>query len=271
MKELNARKRTIRNILIFCFMVVTMSIIGPLLGGNPEKPGLGFIIWGTAPMVAALLIRIVTRDWSDAGFKPAFKKNVQGYILSILLCPVMMLLTLLFGVIVSATSVTDFSAAEYISKVIPGMAVFFIFAVFEEFGWRGYLEPKLASIGMNRFLAYAITALVWATWHMPYIRELAWISTNSGELITFIPRFYLLLFTLSIIYGEIRKATGSVWPAVLLHCITNSVQHPLDAEYLSIRPGMEFIVSFNGLFMTAVALGIGLFITIHGGIVKKLD
>ncbi len=73
-----------------------------------------------------------------------------------------------------------------------------------------------------------------------------------------------MLFALSIIYGEIRRITGSVWPAVILHCITNAVQHPLDAEYLTIKPCMEYLVSFNGLFMTVIAFLFGIMLYKQG-------
>ena len=121
------------------------------------------------------------------------------------------------------------------------------------------MVPKLASIGTNSYLGSAIIAIVWATWHLPFIRELTWVY-NSGDLITFIPRYYLYLFALSILFYEIRIITGSVWPAVLLHCLMNSIQHPLDAEYLTIVAGKEYLVSFTGLFIIAFTglLGVAL-------------
>jgi hypothetical protein len=84
---------------------------------------------------------------------------------------------------------------------------------------------------------------------MPYIRELTWVASGSEDLKTFIPRYYLLLFAYSILYYEVRIITDSVWPAVLLHSLTNSIQHPLAADYLKIVPGMEYLASFTGLFM----------------------
>jgi hypothetical protein len=92
--------------------------MGPLLGGNPAEPGPGFVLWGTAPMVVAVLIRCVTRDWTDLGIKPAFKKNVRGYVISFLACPIRMALTLIFGVLISATSISGFSLVPYVSRVV---------------------------------------------------------------------------------------------------------------------------------------------------------
>lgn len=251
------RKKAIWQVAIFCMAVTALAFLGPVLGGSPSAPGLGFILWGTAPMLVAIVMRLVTRDWSDAGINPAIRKNAAWYVLSILTVPVIMLLTLQIGTIFSFSSVSNFSLTNYLQKVLPGLVVFFIFAVFEEFGWRGYLAPKLASIGINQYLAYAIIAVVWATWHMPYIRDLTWVY-SSGDLAAFIPRYYLLIFAYSILWNESRLVTGSVWPAVLMHCLTNAVQHPLDANYLVIAPGMEYLVSFNGFIAIALAGLVGI-------------
>ncbi len=243
-------KKTIWNIVMYCFIVTAVAFISPLLGGSPNAPGIGFYLWVTAPALVAILMRFTTRDWSDAGIKLAIRKNVRWYLISIVVSPVLMVFTLLSGAMISGSSISGFSMVPYFQTVLPAFIGFFIFAIFEEFGWRGYLAPKLASIGISSFLGYAITAVVWATWHLPYIRELTWVY-SSGDLITFIPRYYLLLFAVTILYNEIRLITGSVWPAVLMHAIANSIQHPLDAEYLTIVPGMEYLVSFNGFFIIA--------------------
>lgn len=246
------RNKTIRYIVIFSVLVSVVAFISPLLGGSPSSFGPGFILWGTAPLLLAVLMRIVTRDWSDAGLKPAIREKALWYIISILAFPVMTVLTFFIGEMVSVSAFSGFSLAQYLKTFLPSLAMFFIFAIFEEFGWRGYLVPKLASIGINSYLASAIVAIVWATWHLPYIRDLTWVY-SSEDLITFIPRFYLAMFAFALLYNEIRLITGSVWPAVLMHCITNSFGHPLAADFLTIAPGKDYLVSATGLFMIAFA------------------
>ncbi|MBK9925253.1 MAG: CPBP family intramembrane metalloprotease [Anaerolineales bacterium] len=254
------RKKTIWYVVIFSLLIVAVTFIAPLLGGSLSKPGPGVILWGMAPMLVALLMRTVTHDWSDAGFNPAIRKNVRWYIFIILASSVMVVLLLLVGTMTSYSSVSGFSMAPYLKMVLPGMAVFFITATFEEVGWRGYMVPKLASIGINTYLAYAIGAVVWATWHLPYLRELAWVSSVQEDVLSSIPRLYLMFFAYSILYNEIRLITGSVWSAVLFHSFVNAIQHPLAAEYLKIVPGQEYLISFSGLFMIAFVgiLGIAL-------------
>jgi hypothetical protein len=82
------RKKTIRYIVIFSVLVIAVAWTGPLLGGDPTSQGLGFLIWGTAPILVSLLMRAVTRDWSDLGIKPGFRKNFRWYLVSLLAYPV---------------------------------------------------------------------------------------------------------------------------------------------------------------------------------------
>lgn len=249
------RKKTIWLIVSFSVLVNVVAWVAPFLGGSPSSPGLGFILWGTAPLLVSVLMRTALRDWTDLGIKPAVGKNLRWYLISLLALPVLMIVTLLIGVLFSLSSVTEFSLAKFLSTWLTALPIFFIFAIFEEVGWRGYLSPKLDSLGINRFVASAIVALVWATWHLPYIRELAWVYTPEN-LFIFIPRFYLVCFGLSILYGEIRYSTASFWPAVLMHAIGNAFGHPLAAEYVKNIAGTEYLGSISNGFILIALVGL---------------
>lgn len=254
------RMKTMRNIIIFSILVNVLAWAGPLLGGDPTSPGLGFLIWGTAPMLVSLLMRIVTRDWSDLGARPAIIKNLRWYIISLLAYPLAIALTLFVGSLISASSVPEFSLGSYIQAALPAMLIFFLFALFEEVGWRGYLAPKMYSLGINTYLAHALVAVVWASWHLPYIRELSFYTTEG--LVSYIPRLYLGAFAFSIVYGEIRLLTGTFWPAVLMHWVGNAIANPLVAGFVSFTAGREYLgsVGVDGLIMIAIfgLLGVAL-------------
>src|SRR5512141_92211 len=126
------RKKTIWLLVIFSVMVNAVAWIGRWLGGTPTAPGPGFILWGIAPLLVSMLIRAVTGDWSDLGIKPAFRKNARWYVISFLALPVLMALSLLIGVLVSASSVAGFSLGRYLQTALTALPIFFIFAIFEE-------------------------------------------------------------------------------------------------------------------------------------------
>jgi membrane protease YdiL (CAAX protease family) len=252
------RQKTIWLILIFSLLVTVLAFFAPASGGSPSAPGLGFVLWAIAPILVCLFMRFFTKDWSDFGLKPAISKNMQWYLLSFLAYPLVMVLSLVSAVAISVASMTDFSLGQYLQTALVAWPIFFIFAIFEEFGWRGYLAPKLASLGLNSYLAAALLALVWTAWHIPYLKDLAWVY-SSEELMSFIPRYYLVLCAFSILFGEIRSITGSVWPAVILHASMNAFGHPFAAGYVRVAAGMDYLGSVStGLFVICFSLLLGM-------------
>ncbi|MGW8248914.1 MAG: CPBP family glutamic-type intramembrane protease [Acidiferrobacterales bacterium] len=243
------RKKTIRYLVVFAVLVNAAAWIGRMLGGDPTSPGIGFLLWGTAPILVSVLMRAVTRDWSDLGARPEVKFNIRWYFVSLLAYPFVITLVLTIGSLLSATSISGFSTASFIKAVLPALVTYFFFAIFEEVGWRGYLAPKMYSLGINIYLANALVAVVWASWHLPYIVELS--SYTSEGLGSFLPRFYLGAFAFSLVYGEIRIRTGSFWPAVLMHWMGNAIANPLVAGFVTLTAGREYLgsIGVDGVFM----------------------
>jgi membrane protease YdiL (CAAX protease family) len=244
-------------IAAFIVLVLAFAFLGPVLGGTPSKPGPGFIVWGMAPALIALVLRLATRDWKDTGFKPNFSRSRRVWLLVIVSVPGLMAVNTILAVASGAASLLEFDVAKYLTAVLPGLGVFTVFAIFEEIGWRGYLVPKLAAAGWNDFISYAIVGVVWAAWHLPYLTDLAWIYT-PGDKTLFIVLFFTNTIAYAMVYHEIRLAAGSVWPAVLMHALTNACQHPLAEGFIRVKPGMEFLAWFTGVFMTGMLVALGL-------------
>lgn len=74
-KSFSPFSQSIRNITIFTILVNGLAWLGPVLGGDPTTPGLGFLVWAAAPMVSALVVKLLLRDEVSLGFRPAFKRN----------------------------------------------------------------------------------------------------------------------------------------------------------------------------------------------------
>ena len=60
-----------------------------------------------------------------------------------------------------------FLPALFVSSLFIGPTVNGLFGFGEEFGWRGYLLPKLMPLG--KFKAYLIGGVLWGLWHAPLI------------------------------------------------------------------------------------------------------
>jgi len=250
------KKQTIRNIIIFTILVNGLAWLGPILGGDPITPGPGFLVWAAAPIVSALVMKFLLRDKVSLGFKPAFKGNGRWYALSILVYPVTIAVVLALGLLLGASTISDFTVPAFMTAMIPLAVTFFIFAFTEEVGWRGYLAPKVYGVN-DRLLGHVLVGLIWASWHLPYLREL-WAHTSEG-LVTLLPRFILGTIVFAVVYGEIRIRTGSVWPAVLMHWIGNTFANTLltgfaGEGFVSLVPGMEWLGSFGvgGVLVIAI-------------------
>ncbi len=256
MEKKARQNQAIRNIIIFTILVNGLAWLGPVLGGDPTSPGPGFLVWGAAPIVSALVMKFLLRDKVSFGFRPAFKGNSRWYALSVLVYPVTITVVLAVGLLLGASTISSFTVPEFVTAMIPLAVTFFIFAFFEEVGWRGYLSPKV--YGMNdSLLGHVLVGVVWASWHFPYMREL-WLHT-SESLVTLLPRFILGTIVFAVVYGEIRIRTGSFWPAVLMHWVGNTIANTLlsgfaGEGFVSLVPGMEWIGSFGveGVLMIAI-------------------
>ena len=95
------KKIAIRNISIFSVAVLASGWIGHGLDtflGNTSSESLGMLLWIITPLAACLILRAFAGGgWKDLGIKLSFKGNVSGYLVAILVFPVVTILILLIG------------------------------------------------------------------------------------------------------------------------------------------------------------------------------
>lgn len=252
-----APRKTMGQVGLFSILVLGLTWGSPLLGGGPTNFGPGFLLWGATPMLAAVILCSFTGDWAVLGVQPALKKYGLWYAIGFFAFPVLMLFALGSGVLLSITSFAGFSFGKFLPTFLIALPIFFIFAIFEEVGWRGYLSPKLDALGLNHFGAAILVGVIWAIWHMPYISELTW-AYSSGDLATFVPRFYLACIAFALLHGAIRRVTGTFWSAALMHGVGNAFGHPLAVEYVTYAQGWESMANIgNGLILIGFVFLLG--------------
>jgi membrane protease YdiL (CAAX protease family) len=88
----------------------------------------------------------------------------------------------------------------------------------EEFGWRGYLLPRLRVLGDTK--AILISGIVWAVWHLPIIFFTSQYHADGNRLIG-LPLFVVAVVGASFFFSYLRIFSGSVWPASLAHTAHN--------------------------------------------------
>lgn len=249
------RKGVIRNVSIFILMAISAGWIGHwvdgVAGGVPgERPGQ--LLWIVGPLFTALLLRGFVGDgWADSGLWPGFRRNAAWYLFSLAFFPLCLAVTLSAGMATGLISLADPSQGGigyFLRLVALALMPSFIKNIFEEFAWRGYLAPKLSAVGVSDFANHMIVGLVWAAWHIPFylffLDRASFAAYSPLGLPLFIAMMFAGVVPLSFVYGELRMLTGTVWPVVLLHTVSNAVADPLFLHgYLKIAPEADILFS----------------------------
>jgi membrane protease YdiL (CAAX protease family) len=131
-----------------------------------------------------------------------------------------------------------------------------IFTFGEEFGWRGYLLPRLAPLG--GVPAALIVGVVWGLWHAPLILLDGY--NYPGHPILGVGMMVVFTTALSVIFAWLRFRSGSVWPSTLAHAALNA-QYGFGLLLLS--TGDSLIRSPIGILglLPVIALAIWLAVT----------
>jgi membrane protease YdiL (CAAX protease family) len=245
------KKRTKRNLIIFTVLVLGLAalagVVEPLTvppGAEPGTPGLGQLLWIIAPLGVMLLLRIFGGDgWADFGLRPNFKGNGFWWLVSGLVFPVVITISVLLGALLGGLALNVNMFAGVVGALLVGLISALIKNIFEEFAWRGYLAPKVYSLNMNIWLSHAIVGMVWGAWHLPFV-FVFWPYLTPNMLWYFVPLLLVGTFSQSVVYGEIRLATASVLPAWVMHTIGNAIGNTLLlSNFLQLSPGRELWVS----------------------------
>lgn len=225
-------------------------------------PNLGmWILWSCTPTVAALIMMlVVTREgYSWEGWK-VLGLHRLGLSIWWIAFGLTLLITVAASAVVWATPLASFVVPEggivdsLLNFLIQVVILMLTFSLAEEIGIRGYLLPKLLSLGRTR--ALALSGLVFATWHMPLIL-LTPVFPIGSELIS-VPLFYATVVAASFVYGYLRLYAGSVWPASLAHAVHNAAWDTLGAFTVTSYPVLvnKYLVGdFGVLILVGAVIG----------------
>src|SRR5919202_3022747 len=157
---------------IFAVLVLFLAVVAAfLINMLGLTTGFGmFALWMSTPTVATLIMLLaVTRDgYSKEGWK-SLGLHRLGLSVWWFAFGVTLLITVAASAIVWVTPLASFAVPEGgIVDPIIQFAFFVVvftltFSLGEEIGMRGYLQPRLMSLGRTR--ALLLVGLVSATWH----------------------------------------------------------------------------------------------------------
>jgi membrane protease YdiL (CAAX protease family) len=261
-KLTDTSKAVIFSVLVLCLAVGAALLIRLLdITSNPVM----FSMWSCTPTVATLImLLVVTRDgYSKEGWK-SLGLHRLGLSVWWIAFGATLLITIAASAVVWATPLASFVVPE--GGIIDPILSFFIFfgmsvvwfALLEEIGIRGYLQPHLMSLG--RTPALVVVGLVFATWHLPLIfLAPQQVDFPTGNLLLFFPLFYGTFVAASFFFGYMRIYTGSTWPASIAHAVHNAAWNVLGAvSLISAAPvlvDVYLVGDFGLLILIGTAIG----------------
>jgi CAAX protease family protein len=95
----------------------------------------------------------------------------------------------------------------------------FVLSIGEEVGWRGYLVLRLLDARVPH--AILVSGVIWGLWHLPLIVTGLYAAGPKPLLSAAIFMVSVVSFAFPAAWA--RLATGSIWPAVMLHGAWNAV------------------------------------------------
>lgn len=218
---------TRRGVIVYAVGVLVLSVLGGLaMAASPDpETGAGALLFVMSPLLLAVGLRTIGREsWADAGLRLGRERG--WYAVALLLFPVLLAVPVVLGALVGDVHLAPGAGERFAVLFATGLVARMTFAAFEEFGWRGYLEPRLAALGVPALRRHLAVGALWAVWHVPYIVAFGDAYTTL-PLGVQIPMFSVAVLAMAVIWGVARDRTGSVWPAVLGHGMANAVAWPL--------------------------------------------
>ncbi len=233
-------------------LVIWLLGVGSPEGAEPAQPNPLFIVLGLpftfAPAIAAFVVRKwVTREgFADAGLGLRLRK-AWPYYLSTLLLPIVVvpIAVTLWAVVKTAQPDLSVLSLESILPLLVMALVMTLFYFGEEFGWRGYLQLRLAP--GRPLVAATLTGLIWGVWHYPMVL-LGFLGPVNMLALLLYP---INLVFISIFYGWLRARSGSVWPVCLAHAVEDSITSGMLGLLMA---GVPLIIAWGGFGMAGFAV-----------------
>ena len=234
----------------YCLLLLYPTVDGEVLTGVPSIIAqLMVAACMFFPSIGVLLTRLVTREgFKNAWLRPHIKGNFKHYLLAwfgpgVLTFAGMGIYFLLFpGTFDPDCGYMKLTMAAagmpYEAQAVPmnllmliqilqaffmAPALNFVTCFGEEWGWRGYLLPKVSK-HFSTMPTLLITGIIWGLWHAP----LTIIGHNYGLgywgfPFTGIAMMCLFCVTLGIFLSYLTLKTGSCIPAILGHGAVNGI------------------------------------------------
>lgn len=261
-RQTSSRPKLVRSVALYYVIAIGWAwlVWAPLVMGadglkilsiNPSLPILTCIATLGPSLGCFITHRVETGNWNAIRLLPVSRER-WGWVL---LGP---LLVLLCTFVVFPAFISSGSPAlwRWHPSVLAGLW-FPMFnynllggPLFEEPGWRGFLQPRLEEV-MRPWNAAICVGLMWAAWHTPLF-FVTWTSASPFS-------FVLIEVGLSILFAFAFNSSGkAVAVAILMHAAFNAssqfISPFLGNTPTRSRPSAEMVLAFAYLIAAAVVV-----------------
>jgi uncharacterized protein len=186
--------------------------------------------------------------------KLSFGRNLKYYILIPAIYSAILILSFVLSFFYgSAIPTIGFNLYLFFATLLPTLLIGFFInwpSFFgEEYGWRVYLQDRLFPL-LGSYRGVLLLGVIWGLWHTPII---LFGYNYPGQPI--LGNILMILFTVvnGIIFSYAVLKTGSVWIAVILHLIVDTMT-PFAVLYISnsTNPLLSFGMGLYGIALLAV-------------------
>ncbi len=278
MKKVSTGKRIIIFLLLTFALTYAFEIF--VIGNMLHSPLAGLLISAVMfiPAIGVVLTRVITKEgFKDAWILPNFKGHIRFYIAAWLLPAALIVVGgVLYFLIypdkfdpnmgnmaqqfaaVGLNLDTDTLRITLIGQILLGILISPVLNIFtttgEEWGWRGYLVPKLSE-KLSIIPTVFISGVIWGLWHAPLT---VIIGHNYGFGYIGYPYMGILAMcvfciAMGTLFSYVSLRTRSCLPAAIAHGSLNG----LAASAIYFMPGADAANPFVGPMPTGIIGGVG--------------
>lgn len=242
---MNSKKADVIRIAIYYILtLLPLCVLTPILNGYhgefvfvSDKAATAAYVLSVVAMFSPAVAQVLTRLFTKEGFRDTYlalntKGNMKYYIASVAVklaegfaCLFVMWLLFLrdmsFGEAFGREDMGQGSAAFFMQLAFS--VIIFFPAFGEEFGWRGYLMPKLIRL-VGKPRAILAGGILWGLWHAPLTVS----GHNFGVDYPLYPWLGILLMCamcipMNAFLTLLTERTKSVYPASFCHAVNNNL------------------------------------------------
>jgi membrane protease YdiL (CAAX protease family) len=206
--------------------------------------------------IFTVIVLNLRKKWREnlVSSKLSFGKNLKYYlIISIILGAIIITNFILNYISGLGIPSKEFNLSMFFSTLITSL-IFSFFILWpnyfgEEYGWRVYLQDRLFPL-LGGYKGVLLLGVIWGLWHVPLILIG---SLYPGQPVLGMALMTFMTILLGIILSYAVLKTGSVWIAVFLHLLVDTI-FPIAGFYIAtaINPIFSFGTGFYGFVLIAL-------------------